>query len=404
MNATIPKVFISYSWSSSDRVVELAERLMNDGVDVVLDKWELKEGQDKYVFMERCVIDDTITKVLMVCDKNYAEKANNREGGVGDETMVISPNVYEKANETKFIPIILERDEDGDVYVPVYLKSRIYVDLSNDEVFEENYESLLRNLHSKPENRKPALGKMPEYLNEEVVSLVMIRGSVKQIQKFDDQKPSKLLYIVKKFNDDFTSTLIEFAPTFDDTFSDNLLKQIDATKPLRDLFIDYVEALIEAGSEVGEILGTFFEQAYNRIYHANGRSMYDPSEFEFGLFIIWELFIDTTAVLLHYEGYNELWTMLNRTYFLRDSAFTQSEYKPCTFVHFVPSTSSHIENVKRKQELRIYSLSADIVAKREKLPVLSTQTIANADVVLYQLSYLFDNVKKNSGWIWFPSL
>ena len=240
MNATIPKVFISYSWSSSDRVVELAERLMNDGVDVVLDKWELKEGQDKYVFMERCVIDDTITKVLMVCDKNYAEKANNREGGVGDETMVISPNVYEKANETKFIPIILERDEDGDVYVPAYLKSRIYVDLSNDEVFEENYESLLRNLHSKPENRKPALGNMPEYLNEEVVSLVMIRGSVKQIQKFDDQKPSKLLYIVKKFNDDFTSTLIEFAPTFDDTFSDNLLKQIDATKPLRDLFIDYV--------------------------------------------------------------------------------------------------------------------------------------------------------------------
>jgi hypothetical protein len=41
----IPKVFISYSWSSSDRVLEFAKRLMANGVDVILDKWDLKEGQ-----------------------------------------------------------------------------------------------------------------------------------------------------------------------------------------------------------------------------------------------------------------------------------------------------------------------------------------------------------------------
>ena len=60
-----PKIFISYSWYSSDRVVELAQCLMNDGVEVVLDKWELKEGQDKYAFMESSVTDKTITKVLI---------------------------------------------------------------------------------------------------------------------------------------------------------------------------------------------------------------------------------------------------------------------------------------------------------------------------------------------------
>jgi len=97
-----PKVFISYSWTSTDRVIELAQRLMQDGVEVVLDKWKLKEGQDKYLFMEQCVTDDSINKVLMVCDKTYAEKANKRKGGVGDETMIISTEVYGKAKQELF--------------------------------------------------------------------------------------------------------------------------------------------------------------------------------------------------------------------------------------------------------------------------------------------------------------
>ena len=51
----IPKVFISYSWTKSELVLQVANRLMSHGVEVVLDKWDLKEGQDKYVFMEQCV-------------------------------------------------------------------------------------------------------------------------------------------------------------------------------------------------------------------------------------------------------------------------------------------------------------------------------------------------------------
>lgn len=43
----IPKIFISYSWSSDALVLELANRLVFHGVDVVLDKWDLKEGNDK---------------------------------------------------------------------------------------------------------------------------------------------------------------------------------------------------------------------------------------------------------------------------------------------------------------------------------------------------------------------
>lgn len=79
-----PKIFISYSWHPEEnkiRVQQLARRLMSDGVDVILDVWSLKDGQDKYVFMEKMVTDPDINKVLIICNKDYAEKADNRKGG-----------------------------------------------------------------------------------------------------------------------------------------------------------------------------------------------------------------------------------------------------------------------------------------------------------------------------------
>ena len=93
--------------------------------------------------MERCVSDPTITKVLIICDKAYAQKANDRTGGVGDETVIISSEMYGNAKQEKFIPIIAERDEEGQPYVPTYIKTRIYIDLSDQETYEVEYEKLL---------------------------------------------------------------------------------------------------------------------------------------------------------------------------------------------------------------------------------------------------------------------
>lgn len=45
----IPKIFILYSWSRDDIVLPLTEHLVSHGVEVVLDKWELKDSQDKYI-------------------------------------------------------------------------------------------------------------------------------------------------------------------------------------------------------------------------------------------------------------------------------------------------------------------------------------------------------------------
>ena len=170
------KIFISYSQTNpnhQDWTIRLANRLRNDGVDVVLDKWDLKPGQDLHKFMESMVSDIAIKKVLIICDKTYVDKANDMKSGVGTETEIITPGIYKKSDQERFIPIVTEKDEEGNAILPVYLKTRLYFDLSDESTFEYNYEELLRNLFNRPSISKPALGNPPKYLFEDSVNTLI---------------------------------------------------------------------------------------------------------------------------------------------------------------------------------------------------------------------------------------
>ncbi|WP_066688452.1 toll/interleukin-1 receptor domain-containing protein [Christensenella intestinihominis] len=224
MGDKIPKIFISYSWIVSERVLELAERFVANGVDVILDKWDLKEGQDKYAFMEKCVVDPEIDKVLLICDKSYCDKANLRAGGVGDETVIISPEIYNQVNQEKFLPIIFEVDEYNKPYIPAYIKSRIYFDLSTeDDQYEVEYEKLLRNIYNKPLYKKPALGKKPDWLETETVDLSPIRDLIRQTRGYTGGNKTKADFLLRKAVASFITALLGYAsPRID---SETLLKK-----------------------------------------------------------------------------------------------------------------------------------------------------------------------------------
>ena len=160
-----PRAFVSYSWSSPTHetwVLELATRLREDGVDVILDKWDLKPGHDSYRFMETMVTDPTVTKVIMICDRSYAEKADARTGGVGTESQIISPQIYSSSSQDKFAAAITESDEAGQAHVPTFFKGRIFFDFRSGDRFEDAYEELLRWLVDRPQHVKPKLGTVPE--------------------------------------------------------------------------------------------------------------------------------------------------------------------------------------------------------------------------------------------------
>ena len=54
------------------------------------------------------------------------EKADARKQGVETESQIISQEVYEQVEQTKFIPIVCEFKNDGTPYFPIFLQSRIW--------------------------------------------------------------------------------------------------------------------------------------------------------------------------------------------------------------------------------------------------------------------------------------
>lgn len=159
MSIRVPKVFISYSHDSQDHkkwVLELAIRFRNNGIDAIIDQFELKAGDDVPHFMETNLA--LADKIVMVCTERYVEKANNGEGGVGYEKMIITSNLLKRIDENKVIPIIRQK---GEINLPTFLKSKLYINFSKNDDFEYNYDDIVRNIHNTPLFEKPPVGNNP---------------------------------------------------------------------------------------------------------------------------------------------------------------------------------------------------------------------------------------------------
>ncbi|MCH8011948.1 MAG: toll/interleukin-1 receptor domain-containing protein [Candidatus Marinimicrobia bacterium] len=155
----IPKVFISYSHDTLGHkkwVLELATRLMNNGVESIIDQWDLGPGDDLPTFMEKYVT--SADRVLMICTDKYVDKANSGKGGVGYEKMIITSELMVKIDSNKIIPIIRQK---GTRRLPVFLQSKLYIDFSKDDEFEISYDELVRSIHGSPLFQKPKIGNNP---------------------------------------------------------------------------------------------------------------------------------------------------------------------------------------------------------------------------------------------------
>lgn len=399
-----PKIFISYAWANkntADFVLDLAQKLMQHGVDVLLDKWDLQEGQDKYAFMERSVTDETVTNVLLICDESYKERADNRNGGVGVETTVITPEIYGKVTQQKFLPILLERDEDGTEYLPAYLKSRIYIDFSSPDIYEESYEQLLRRLYDKPLYKKPATGQPPAWLDEDSVNYNELNILVKKTQNLAEGRPYKFQELKISFIEKFIEVLNDMRFTNDKFDSDSLLKKIDSLKPIRDLYFDFLMTTISSEYFSSDFVKDFFENIYNRVPTIN-QSSYNQNAFEYYNFLIWESFIGTIALLWKYEKYSVIYNLITQKYFLRDSLFINSEESPCSFTEFRKYFQIIEVDCQKNLDKKYSSYAAKLLSLRDKRPLLNQNAFAESDLRLYHLSTILLEPIGNFKNIWFP--
>ena len=169
----IPTVFVSYSHDSEDHiawVLQLATRLRHNGVNMILDQWNLDLGQDLAAFIERGL--SASCRVLCICSEGYVRKANEKQGGVGYEKRIITSEILSDSNTDWVIPVV-RNNTSGDL-VPKFLGGCLYVDFLEDRRYEEKYEELLRSLLDEPILPVPAIGKNPfetirEFANQKFI-------------------------------------------------------------------------------------------------------------------------------------------------------------------------------------------------------------------------------------------
>jgi hypothetical protein len=155
-----PRVFVSYSHDSADHkawVLILATRLVANGVDVVLDQWDLRLGGDLPRFMESGLTGSR--RVLAVCTAAYVTKANEGLGGVGYEKMILTAQLMQDVTTDRILPIV--RDNTLVPALPTFLGSRVYVDFREPTQFEAKFTELLREIHGQPVLPRPPLGPNP---------------------------------------------------------------------------------------------------------------------------------------------------------------------------------------------------------------------------------------------------
>ena len=405
-----PKIFISYSWHPKEnqlKVQRLAERLFSDGVHCVMDIYDLKDGHDKYKFMEQMVNDPSVKKVLLICNKEYAEKANSREGGVGIESTIVSEEIYTNAEQTKFIPIVFEYGEDGKPYVPTFVKSRIFIDLSNDDKYEAGYDQLLRDIYDKPLHKRPILGTMPTYLKEDKPAFLPTAHKVETIKKAILSGAATVDTLIQDYLDLFLSIIPSFKIDRSEFTSQTFIQRVDEgiakLLPLRDDFITFVETIAKTKYCTGGLFVDFIER-YLQTLEDNEVNLFEGSQldtliFDHYRYFNYDWFLSMSTVLIKSERFEVLRDIVKshscviRRSYLRDNADEISFMRFQTYNYTLNKYKNDHNNPKR------ISVVADTV--NNNATKLKFDEIVKTDILLFYLSLIYPS-NNELEYYWYP--
>jgi hypothetical protein len=140
-----PSVFISYAWEDDAHrawVHSFASMLREDGINVRIDYWYMRPGDEITHFMETAVRESDF--VLVVCTPRYKASSDARTGGVGYENQVLTGELFVLGNTQKVIPL-LRRGEWPEA-APSWALGRWYLDMRAPDIERPTYTLLLRTL------------------------------------------------------------------------------------------------------------------------------------------------------------------------------------------------------------------------------------------------------------------
>ncbi len=399
-----PKVFISYSWSSKthqQHIKDMAERLAADGVETVIDIYDLKEGDDKNHYMERMVQDETVTHVLVICDKKYSEKADLRKDGVGVESMIISQEIYSSVSQSKFIPLIFEYKESGAPYVPIFLKSRIYIDFSTPEKENDNWERLIRLLYGKPEFTKPPLGKPPIYLEQDTskptyeihAKFQTLKSAVLNQKQNVKECRRQFLEICRSY---CVSLQVLKKPNTDD-FAAEVLQVHKELIPVRDAITDWI--ILEGDTQnedFSKALLQFMEVMLAIRSRPKNINSWNDLWFLSHQIFAYETFLYILAALIKIEAFQQIYILLHTSYLLPDHLVSPGTEFANYSEFFV--NSDFLQSKLAPENYRLHSPVAELVKLSATREDVSFDDLKQADLVALMISFI------SPGVYWYPQL
>lgn len=411
MSEIKPKVFISYAWTSDEytlKVYDFVKRLRNDGIETLFDQFDLKPGNSLHNYMEKCVSDSTVTNVLILLNPEYKKKADERKGGAGIETQIISEEVYNNLDNTKFVPLIFDLNGKQVVDVlPIYLKSRYFVDLSNLSTYEDQYKSLIRHLYGKPAMVKNDIGEKPSWVDDPKsvtynvdklnwISNSMASGNEKvtyrksiSILMKDTEKQMRLF--------DYNEIDIN---NFEDAYS--------SLSPLKNLVVGCISELVEL-DKLPEFIEEYFEY-YNEV-----NSQYkNVARWKYLIFKILahEIIISIVAIMYKTRKFSQIYNLITYAFIARD------EWEGTVNFHtfFYSQKEREIYNLDERlghlkygnSERYKYTGIGDYWSRNLAFDFLSLQDFVNADILLSNLNgillhdrwFAISYVYANSGVLW----
>ncbi len=377
------KVFISYAWSNQSRVISIVEKLRSNGVDTVFDLQDFKHGTDKYQFMESSVNDPSVDYILVFSSKEYARKANAREGGVGEEAQILSKEAYD-LSKNKVQVILLEREVDQSECLPTYLDTKKYFDFSKPEREEFEFEQLIRFIYDKPLYKKTALGPIPAFLDEEKVDLYPLReelsrlpiGSVRRFSRFIDEVTKKILETISD----------------NDINENNYLTYYNQLQSIRMLCVDYAIRYYENGGNISDFSIRLIECVVNCCPLGSPEVKIDLI-----YSLTHELLVCMVALTLYYEELEETKAILANKYSVN------SPYREgTTFVTYTDlyHHSRYFEFVNKKENRNLINLQAEQMIAHTQYPHITQDTLSTADLIMHHLRPILSSRKD----YWFPLL
>ena len=365
---------------------------MDSGIEVTLDKWDLKPGHDAIAFMESMVTDPTIDKVLLICDKIYADKADGRHGGVGTETQIISKRVYEQVDQERFIALIAEKDDEGRAYTPVFYHSRLYIDLSDPEAYSNGFDELIRCIYNQPQHKKPKLGKKPEFLTNEVTLSLGTSSQAKRailsIREGKGNAAAALDEYLTLFSENLERARIERNPEtlYDEQVASNIREFASSRNELLQVMAHAIRYFDER--QCAEHLHRFLESLlkyHEPPQHAGSWQESDCDNFKF---IIHEIFLYTISTCLKNSKDVIASILLSKNYYVKARTAYLAGFD-CFYQD--PGT---LENLNRRKELKRTSLSADITKEMNNTSGIDFSSLMQTDFLLLLRSQL------HSGFWW----